>query len=224
MSYILDALRKLEEKRQGPDASHGFLVSQASAPRLTQKLRSWHFALLAALLLNAGLLLWWLRPWQPPTHPPADIAESAPSARPPATPARMRQRERPAAQTIEESATARTAGGNSLRTGAAPPASPSPASQTGETGITDARPDTTAGGNSRVYRLDELPSSVRQAIPEISISGLFYSSDPSSRVVVINGRVAHEGAVISGSLALQRITPDGVIMSFEGYRFRRGMF
>ncbi len=62
MSFILDALKKSDRQRKrgevpGLQTMHAPLQSQARRRPI------WPFLLLA-LLLNAGLLLWWLAPWQ----------------------------------------------------------------------------------------------------------------------------------------------------------------
>jgi general secretion pathway protein B len=63
MSFILDALKKLEQKRlQGsvPD----LMTTHDSEPDKKKKRSLWPFLLLAALLLNTVFLMIWLRPWE----------------------------------------------------------------------------------------------------------------------------------------------------------------
>ncbi len=63
MSYILDALKKSdEERRRRKPSGAGSLRS----PEPVQPVRTmrWRYIIAAALFLNAGLLVWWLRPWQ----------------------------------------------------------------------------------------------------------------------------------------------------------------
>ncbi len=63
MSYILEALKKSEKERQRgtvPD-----LLTVQDVMELGAKKRSlWPYLLIMALLLNAGILVWWLSPWQ----------------------------------------------------------------------------------------------------------------------------------------------------------------
>lgn len=69
MSFILEALKKAEtERRQGlpgkPDPA-------APEPRPPQSRRGWPVLLLIlVLLVNAGLLAWWLKPWAKHPVPP----------------------------------------------------------------------------------------------------------------------------------------------------------
>jgi general secretion pathway protein B len=63
MSYILDALKKSEKERQRavvPDV----LTVQELRSQAQKKRVWWPYLLLAALVINAGLLVWWLNPLQ----------------------------------------------------------------------------------------------------------------------------------------------------------------
>ena len=75
----------------------------------------------------------------------------------------------------------------------------------------------------KVLALSELPASIQQEIPGISISFLAYSSRPKDRRVMINGAMAGQGEILAPGLSLDEITPDGVILGYKGYRFRRGV-
>lgn len=59
MSYILEALKKLEEKREQEDTPRLFIFSRAS--RAGRRKRSlWPYLLAAALLVNAVVMTWWI--------------------------------------------------------------------------------------------------------------------------------------------------------------------
>ncbi len=63
MSFILDALKKLEQKRrQGsvPD----LMTFHTHGPDSEHKRMLWPYLLLAALVLNAAIFTAWLRPWK----------------------------------------------------------------------------------------------------------------------------------------------------------------
>ncbi len=72
---------------------------------------------------------------------------------------------------------------------------------------------------NKIYSLKELPSSVQQKLPDFSISILLYSSENASRMVRINGQMLREGQYLSAGIKLEEIVPDGVILSFQNYRF-----
>ncbi|MEF9438437.1 MAG: general secretion pathway protein GspB [Candidatus Mariimomonas ferrooxydans] len=75
-----------------------------------------------------------------------------------------------------------------------------------------------------VVDIDKLPSSVREGLPNMSISGHIYSNKPASRIVAINSQVLREGEDIAAGLKLEEITPTGVILSYKGLRFRIKVF
>jgi len=95
---------------------------------------------------------------------------------------------------------------------AAPPAETSPAA-----------PKSAQGGNAQmltVKKVGELPSSVRQGLPKLSMSLHYYTAAPASRLVRINGENLREGQSVTDGLTLERITPDGVVFDWRGTRFR----
>ncbi len=73
MSYILEALKKIEQKRveeRSPE-SLTFLGGPESEPK---KWPRWVYPVMAALLLNVGAIVWWIGPWR--------VEKKAPSVRP----------------------------------------------------------------------------------------------------------------------------------------------
>jgi succinoglycan biosynthesis transport protein ExoP len=71
----------------------------------------------------------------------------------------------------------------------------------------------------RIYNLDELPSSVKQDLPNLSISVFIYSDDASSRMARINGQMMREGEYLIAGLKLEKITLKGPIFRFQNYCF-----
>ena len=70
----------------------------------------------------------------------------------------------------------------------------------------------------------DLPMAIQRALPKIDIEGHIYDENPASRMVIINGRVSHEKQPINGNLSLEEITPDGVILNYQGHVFHMGVF
>jgi len=68
----------------------------------------------------------------------------------------------------------------------------------------------------------ELPVAIQKELPAMSIMVHAYSDDPAKRLVGINNHLLHEGEEVAPGLKLEQITLDGMILSFKGYRFRRG--
>ncbi|MFZ3137740.1 MAG: general secretion pathway protein GspB [Thermodesulfovibrionales bacterium] len=70
----------------------------------------------------------------------------------------------------------------------------------------------------RMPYLNELSASLKNALPPIRITSHLYRGD--SRLVSINGKIMSEGVNMGEGLFLDEITPEGVILSFRGHRFR----
>lgn len=75
----------------------------------------------------------------------------------------------------------------------------------------------------RIVPLAELPAAVQQELPKIAVALHAYSSKPQDRLVSINDRLLSEGDYVVPGLRLEQITPDGMVLSFRGYRFSRGV-
>lgn len=68
-----------------------------------------------------------------------------------------------------------------------------------------------------------MPASIRKTLPVMSVAVHAYSSTPGDRLVSINGRMLREGDTLAPDLKLEQISPDGMIFTYRGYRFRRGV-
>jgi general secretion pathway protein B len=74
-----------------------------------------------------------------------------------------------------------------------------------------------------VTPMADLPPAIQQELPPMSISVHAYSDKAGDRLVGINNRLLHEGQEVAPGLRLEQITRDGMILSFRGYNFRRGV-
>ncbi|RPI35321.1 MAG: hypothetical protein EHM54_08500 [Nitrospiraceae bacterium] len=263
MSYILDALKKSAKDRQRGNLPDMLTVQDIVVEKPRRRL-PWSYLLIAALLLNAGLLVWWLafshtektKDYQaaktssplvvneavqevPDTvgpskdssqtigselssakHPPAPLHEDKLSDASVKGPLRVKG-SKEVAGTQRETVPHQPAAVSNAHV---PPES-SPAKPKQAEGIN--RPSTEAAGappevldENKIYRLSELPSSVRQNLPAFSISALLYSSDPASRMVSINDQMMHEGEHLNGGVKVEEITKDGVVFRHQKLRFR----
>ncbi|MFI5294138.1 MAG: general secretion pathway protein GspB [Thermodesulfovibrionales bacterium] len=220
MSYILEALKKLEEKRRRETAP--YFISEGYSGRQGRRGHfPWGYLIAFALFLNAGIVLWWLHPWsiekdvetgvrnvtrKAPVQRPRDMGKESMAGMPGP---RVRQ-----LQPLMKTETGFSAGyGAGHGDGAAVVLSQAPRPSTDKT-----------GGDKRVINMSELPLSVRQKLPDLTISGHFYDSRPPSRIVTVGGRILHEGDAAAPGVILERIAPDGVVFSCEGYRFHKGVF
>ena len=69
-------------------------------------------------------------------------------------------------------------------------------------------------------RLDELPVSVRRAIPALRIDGIVQSPSPANRLLLVNGQVLRERETLIPGLQLEGIGPDSAIFTWRGQRFQ----
>lgn len=239
MSYILDALRKLEQNRQHEE-SLTFLTFQGQAPRKRKRHRLWPY-LLVVLMLIAGAIFWWIGPWQSPgksmtAEPPAVrgvkpvIPTSAPA---PAadgvqskantektTVAPKEVKEQPRSTKRETIATTRSAVQQSPAPKQAPVAEEASVPFEKPSPAPPVRAEVTPPADARVRKPADLPASVAGGLPEFKISLLYYIAEPQSRVVRINDRTLHEGEYLSEGLKVEQINEGSVVMNYRGWRFQ----
>lgn len=96
---------------------------------------------------------------------------------------------------------------------------PTPDVPTGQKGQAQA-----AQAETDILAISELPLAVQQALPAIHIDGHIYDDNPAKRMVIINGKTYREKQQITGGLKLEEITPNGVILNFQGHVFHLGVF
>jgi general secretion pathway protein B len=246
MSYILDALRKSDQQRQR-GAAPTLLLGQATAvaPKQPALLS---YGLLALVLLGAGIAIGWLRPWQPEPAAPAPVAIAAkppepgqsqppavrPDMAPKLEPKPYAQNSAPAAQAVPAPASAPVpalaqphgAAGVKIERRRAPSKAVAEVSKKVAAPVPEQPPGTAtadAAPAQNVISLVELPLSLQQELPPMTISVHAYSGRPGDRLVGINNRMLREGEYVVPGLKLEQITPDGMILSYKGYRFRRGV-
>ncbi len=223
MSFILDALRKADQQRRR-HAAPTLLTLQPSA--VVRKRPAYlTYALLALVLVCAGVVIGWLRPWQSgqaPARRPEPVAaaptesksieskstESRPPDAKPDQPTPGPKPEFPVQPRIDGPPPATDAA--ALAKPAAPPA------PRVDIAAADAAGDT-------VIPIDKLPSSIQQELPKMAITVHAYSDMPARRLVGIGARILREGDYVAPGLQIEAITLDGMILSYKGYRFRRGV-
>ena len=68
--------------------------------------------------------------------------------------------------------------------------------------------------------LRDLPQNIQQQIPALTVSGYIYAEQPADRSIIINQKFAREGEQVAPELQLERLTQNGMILNFRGYRYR----
>lgn len=244
MSYILDALRKSDEQRRR-GTTPTLLTAQAAAlaPPRRKPLSYW---MLGGALLVAGVAIGTLQPWKSAQHAPAPASAplAAPAASAPA-PAPVVPAA-PAAKVQEPAAPIRKAVPPARAAATPAPAAKPPGEVDAEAqadtkararrsprepvaAIAKSPPKSSAGSaagappEQPIVRFSELPVEVQMEIPKLQITVHAYSPVPRERLVGINDLLLREGGSVSPDLKLEQITPDGMVMTYKGYRFRRGV-
>ena len=237
MSLILEALRKSEaERRRGqpPDLR----IERAPAPAARRRIAvpPWAGIVLLALVLGiAGW--WWFANRDDPPHPADTVAQVAPTATAPNTPA-------PAPTVPAQALPARTpqpapqASTEPAPVNNAAPAQPSPAPDTSPVAANpepDAAPPATQPANeptpamaspaptptnaARAMGLAELDPDTRNALPPLKLTMHMWNEDPARRFVILDGQRLGEGDRI-GEASVTRIERDGVLLDWQGRGIR----
>ena len=76
MSYVLDALKKSDQERERRTTPDIHSVHGTVEPKHKSRIL-WPYLLLLGLLLNAGLLVWWMHPW--PSETSDQVAREIPA-------------------------------------------------------------------------------------------------------------------------------------------------
>lgn len=243
MSYILDALKKSEKERQRGSAPDILTVQDEPAQK-PKKRPLWLYLFLLTLLLNAGILIFWMGSWS--SKKPDVVVRSTngqqheiPDVRSPiASPSSDQSKtigqgtkELRQDQTIHAKADIK----KNAPAVATPMVDPKTSHEVSlslseQPSVVSHVPSEQKTDNDipppiegKIYNLNELPSSIQQSLPAFTISAAVYSDDPASRMVKINGQSIHEGEYLTAGLKLEEIKSDGVIFSFHKYRFRVGL-
>ena len=225
MSYIFDALRKVERERQRARPPFLEELLAASPP---QQARPWPWLIVGALLANAVVLAVLLAPrglrvelerasppdvtraWSPAVGAASLVQEERsglglPEATgvPAKRPAGKEAAPSPASPKVSAAktpprtvATVRNAPAREAAPAAAPP---------GE----EARKES---GHTARERL-------QKAVAELKLEMLLYSESAAERIALINGRKYLEGQHIADTVLVEAITAKGVVLSSEGERY-----
>jgi general secretion pathway protein B len=215
MSYILDALRKVERERQRTRTP---LLEELLDASATPRARLWPWLLVGALLVNAVGLAVLLVPRgrlaKPERLHPPDVAaarqpavataalvqEARPAPTPPAAPAA------PARPPVEKEAA--PAPGPAKVAAPKTPARSLPAREAVPPGE-ETRNESGRTGRERLQK----------AAAALKLTMLLHSASAADRLALINGRQYLEGQKIDGTILIEAITPKGVMLSYEGEHY-----
>lgn len=207
MSYILEALKKSDLQRQrGTTPTLQLAQVEVAAPKRPSVL----YYGLVALVLLAGIMIGLLRPWQAEQLP----AEHEPLAqvKPIVIPQQTAPMPMPAVIPVK---TVQALPSQDATPEVLPDAvEPVQQQSEGLNEVVEAQ---------QAMPFNELPVAIQQEIPKMAVQMHAYSSKPGESLVSINSIRLRDGGTLIAGLKLEQITPDGMIFSYKGYRFWRGI-
>ncbi len=250
MSYILDALRKSEQQRMQGEAP--LLAATQTTTVIKKQPATLLYGLIAAILICAGMLIGWLRPWQhdeklpeiapaPQSAPQVLSSEpekvSKPALMPPAQKSTPSIKPAIAADNLEQAAPAPAEfavqprklppNSNQAKTPEQPVAEaalPAPEKMMPPAPEPDnANAASETDHEQKIVAITELPLAIQQELPAMSISGFAYSSVSKERSVGINDKLLQEGEYLASGLRLEQINADSLVFSYKKYLFRHSL-
>jgi general secretion pathway protein B len=208
MSFILDALKKSESDRQRQGGPALFEVKVAP-PR--HALPSWAVAIAVLFLANLAVVGWLL--WRHAAAPaPGPAPAAAPAAAPAVTPSVRGAPTAPPAPAAPAASPESTPAATEPLPNAddlAPATEPPPAGSLGRV-----RRGTDAG----VPLYQQLTAAPESQLPQLRLDLHAYAERPEDRWVLINMHKLREGESLEG-VRLERVTPDGAVLSYRGTQF-----
>ena len=253
MSYILDALRKSDQlRRRGAAPTLLLGQTTAAAPKRPAPLAYGVLALLLlGTGMAIGWLHPWQRQPLAPAPPPGAAKSPGANQAPAASLAMVPKPELQAQYSAPAAPLAAAPATPQVGTPAAAPvrlrAPAAVKSESQSEGRQSAPPNTAAGAQTQAaapvrqpalgtkrgaaaaapaastMSMAELPVAIQQELPSMSVSVHAYSGKPAERLVDINGHLLREGEDVAPGLRLEQITPEGMILSYKGYTFSRGV-
>ena len=219
MSYIFDALRKVERERQ---RARPPLLEELLAASASPRVRPWPWLIVGALLANAVVLAMLLAWRGPRGEPERTSLPATPTTQSPAASAAALVQEKRSGAGLPEATGApakRPAGQEAAPASPKVSAAPTPP----RAGVTvrhapareatpleqEARHESDRTGRERLL----------QTVAHLKLTMLLYSESAAQRLALINGRQYFEGQKIADTVLVEAITPTGVVLRSEGERY-----
>ncbi len=239
MSYILEALRKADQERAAGAVPDLESAHQTAHPE--QRSFRWVWILVALLLVNATLMVLLAtrdtgtgvtRPAASPVAGPAQETAGSPrpvveppvrADRPAATvvtaPKTVLYQDRPVAavQAIPPVTITAPARKSAAGTPVAPAATGKAQSPVATAPVQAAPPEAPEQGLSD---WEDLPLEFRSSLEVQRLDVHVYDTDPQRRFVLINLRKYRAGDSLESGAVIEEILPDGVLLTYQGTRFR----
>jgi general secretion pathway protein B len=236
VSYILEALKKLEQKRQR-ERMPDLLTIQEEVSPVNKKRPLWPFITVGLILLNAIFVFLLLRdaPWinsvQPPAHQSRVNRESAEPAPSPAV-EKKKEQQAPEVKKDEPPPGQKDVIRSTPSQSQVPvPKKSLPAQSPSKTEVVqqaplvktkdEALPKIIKPSQPRgtIVSIKELPADIKASLPELKMTVHSYNEQIQTRFVIINNGIYREGQSITVDLKVEQITQNGAIFNYQGHRF-----
>jgi general secretion pathway protein B len=241
VSYLLEALKRLEEKRQGASSSDLLTIQVSAKQKSGQKRLLWPYILSLALIANAGVAAWWIFAKHDTPHqilPTPSVAQKhvgysdkVNTANTQATSNEKQAASREGSKVVPNKPSEKTPSPATART---PDKTQVPGSANGSSSppvvkVAQAPVKPRSMTSQEVSPATKGPllvpvasangtEAAKEALPDLKVSLHSYSPDPSARLVRINDKTVKEGESLSPDIKVESITPDGVIVIHQGRR------
>ena len=86
--------------------------------------------------------------------------------------------------------------------------------------VTDINRTIIRRNRQNVVDIREIEASWIDDLPQVDINMHIFSSNPTKRIISVNGQDLHEGDMISPELFIVEIRPEDVIFNFRGNQFK----
>lgn len=226
MSYILEAIKRLEQKRQ-QDGSPNILTLQRKTAQPPEKRTRWPYIGAAILFLNCATVfsMRWFIPWFH-TEPPKTV--SAQPAGPKDAQQTAARNEPAASPQTTAAATAPIPNENLPKPKPTPPLTAQPARplpSIPEKPISATPPPTFKPPipKSKPMNVYNLPENLKKTLPDLKMTVHSYDDRSPSRFAIINHQTLKEGDLVAPELKLEKIIPEGAVLNYQGYRFLLGL-
>ncbi len=242
MSYILEALKKLEQKHQRQGAPTLLTFQADTAPVSPKRFVWWPYVAAATVIVNGIILLLLL--WTGPGRH-SDLTGTAPTTAVIAVSKEKEQPGKPPEEPIKnEPSTALIAEKPSpvlqehkisnARTDPAPRSVPKDnpefsssrlpsmvmPSEPKRATVEVPRPaDKHPSLKGKLLQIQELPGDLKAVLPSLKMTVHSYNEAAQSRFAIVNDKTVREGQFLVPNLKVEQITTGGVIFSCQGYRF-----
>jgi len=222
MSYILDALKKSEQERGQGNIPNVQTVHSSSLSYGNEKNTYWPYILITAVVLNLLAISYFIFDKEKILHTGDSLvttekaSEATDTSLPTETKIEITKKEPEEAQEKTINTTAINKDHQVINTKKFSPIPTSKPTKIETTWKKETKKPVSHTNNKFITDYYDLPDSIKNQLPTITVSAHVFSTNPLQRSVVINNNFMEEGEYISNRLILHEITKDGAIFDYQG--------